>query len=88
LQQSVDDSEVAVLSSQSDGVIVIGRRIEHRVSQQTIDDVDVAVRSGPHKGDVCISIGTQLARFEHTPHKHQSTVGSVIAERLKTERHG
>jgi hypothetical protein len=43
---------VAFTSSPSHGVVVVGRRIEHRVSEQTIDNVHVAVCSGPPKGVV------------------------------------
>jgi hypothetical protein len=57
------------------------------VSEQTIDNIDVAVLSGLHKGDVCISAERQLAGFEHLLHVRQSTIGSVITERLKAERH-
>jgi hypothetical protein len=85
------DSEVAVSSSRLHGVVVIGRRIEHRVSKQTIDDVDVAVLSGLDKGAVYISVSVdkQLARFEGLLHVRQSTMGSVITEcvKVKFERH-
>jgi hypothetical protein len=53
------------------------------VSEQTIDDVDVAVLSGPPKGFVKISVGKQLAGFEHALHIGQSTMGSVITKRIK-----
>jgi hypothetical protein len=57
------------------------------VSEQTIDDVDMAVLSGPAKGVVYISNDKHLARVEHLLHNRQSTIGSVITECLKIERH-
>jgi hypothetical protein len=59
---------------------MVGRRIEHCVSEQTIDDVDVAVLSGPHKGFVETSVDRQHAGFEHALHNRQSTMGSLITE--------
>jgi hypothetical protein len=87
LQQSFDDGEMTALSSQSYGVVVVVRRIEHRVSEQIIDDVDVAVLDGAHQGDVLISLEKNLARFEHALHIRQSTMGSVITECVKVDRH-
>jgi hypothetical protein len=52
------------------------------VSEQTIDDIDVAVLSGPHKGDVCVSVDKHLAGLEHPEHIRQFTTGSVITVEL------
>mgnify|MGYP006375040457 CR=1 FL=1 len=68
------------MSSPSNGEVVIGCWIEHRVSKQTIDNVDVAVLSGTKQSVVLISVALQLARCEHLLHKLQSTIGSVITE--------
>jgi hypothetical protein len=38
LQQSFDDREVAGECSQPDGTVVVARRVEHRLSEQTIDE--------------------------------------------------
>ena len=53
------------------------QKCEHCVSKQIIDNVDVAVLSGQHKGVVCISVGAQLAGFEHLLHTRQSTFGTA-----------
>jgi hypothetical protein len=48
---------------------------------------DAAVLSGPQQGVVHFDVDTQPARFEHASHKHQLTIGSVVTEFLKVERH-
>jgi hypothetical protein len=57
------------------------------MSEQRIDDVDVAVHSGSHKGVVETLVDRQLARFEHLLHSRQSTMGNVITECVKFDRH-
>jgi hypothetical protein len=62
-------------------------RIEHRVSEQIIDDGDVAVLDGAHQGDEFLSLEKNLAGFEHALHIRQSTMGNVITECVKFDRH-
>jgi len=66
---------------------ILQRKIEHRVSEKVIDDVDVAVLDGAQQGDVLISFEKNLAGFEHALHIRQSTMGSVITECVKFDRH-
>jgi hypothetical protein len=52
LQQSFDDREVAVRSSQPDGTVVVHWRIDALISQQSFDDREVAVLSSHLHGFV------------------------------------
>jgi hypothetical protein len=54
LEQPIDNGEVAVPSSQLDGVVVVGRRIDALVSQQSVDDGEVAVLSSLSDGVVVV----------------------------------
>jgi hypothetical protein len=51
-EQPIDDREVAVLSGQSDGAVVVSRRIDAVILEQPIDDSDVAVLSSSSDGVV------------------------------------
>jgi hypothetical protein len=89
LQQSFDNREVAVASSQSHGQVVVARRIEQRrrAAQQKINHIDVAVLCCSHNGDVCAcaAVDVKRARPHDLSHKLQSTMRSVIAECAKVE---
>jgi hypothetical protein len=51
------------------------------------DNRDVAVLDSAHEGDVLISLEKNIARFEHVLHIRQSTMGNVITECVKVDRH-
>jgi limonene-1,2-epoxide hydrolase len=53
-EQSFDNREVAVLRSASNGVAVLGRRIDARVVQQSFDDREVAALSCPSHSVVVV----------------------------------
>jgi MoxR-like ATPase len=58
LQQSFDDREVAVRSSPSHGVVLVGRRIDAVVSQQSFDDREMAETSS--RGDGQVAVGRRI----------------------------
>jgi len=55
--------------------------------EQTIDDVDVAVLDGARQGDEFLSFEKNIAGFEHALHIRQLTLGNVITECVKFDRH-
>ena len=55
--------------------------------EQTIDDVDVAVLDGARQGDEFLSFEKNLAGIEHALHIRQLTLGNVITECVKVDRH-
>jgi hypothetical protein len=52
VEQPIGNREVAVMSSQSNGAVVLGRRIDARVLQQALDDREVATLSSQPNGTV------------------------------------